>query len=651
MDHTDRDNSLVTNTLVARRRRARSALPTLGSRIFFATVFLTLAALATAWYGIDTGLDGFAMRSNETRLQDARRSLDTALDMQARVQLGHALAIASRREIHEVLALPREARTKPAVTLTMQALNAATGQDLLVLFDEGGTFVAASSHIAPRDATLSGTTIANPRQNASEVARVAGHLALATRRTIEQDGSYRGSLVCVDFIDRDFIGELAAAVGTDITIVSDGKITWRAGSIAGVQLSPNDVATLVSICDQDCTHRVRIDDIESFAIAKEVSADSRFVLSQSTGALIELYANLKGWLLPAVIVIVIATLVTSRFVSRRLSAPISALSHAADEVASGRLDAVVPTDANTAEIARLQDAFGEMTTRLRTLLEDVQNKNAALASQRDELARANRAKSNFLATASHELRTPISSIKSFSEILLGGGADDEPEETKNEFLGIIRGESERLARLVEQLLDLATIESGVASWHNEDVDLGSIASKTLRALAGFAGAQHVRLKLDIDEDSLPYRGDPDRLQQTFTNLVGNAIKFSPKQGSVTLGIRRDTFGFQIRIDDEGPGVPEAERGRIFEKFVQSEDILTDKPQGSGLGLAIVREIVLVHGGRVRCEAAPSGGARFVVRLPEPHALRPLDRYVAEAKDAREREAADETTLIEEPATA
>ncbi|HMQ20974.1 MAG TPA: HAMP domain-containing sensor histidine kinase [Planctomycetota bacterium] len=621
-------------------------MPTLGSRIFFSTVLLSLAALAIAWFGIDSGLDSFARRSNETRLQDARRSLDATLGMKSQVQMSYARAIADRNEVRTILAVTRNERAAASTTRIMEGLTKGSGCDLLALFDADGNFVAASSDVAPREINLQGDAITEPLRNASEVARITGRLALLTRQTIHASNGPLGSIIYTEFVDRDFVTELSTAVGADMTVISDGQVAWRAGTISNVELSAEDKALIVALCDEDCAHRVRIADFEAFALAKAVGRKDRFVLSQSTTALFELYATLKGWLLPAAIVVILATLLVSRLISKRLAAPITALSHAADEVASGHLEASVPSDANTAELARLQDAFAEMTARIRVLLDDVQSKNAVLAAQRDELARANRAKSNFLATASHELRTPISSIKSFSEILLGGGADDEPEETRSEFLGIIRSESERLARLVEQLLDLARIESGVASWRNEDVDLGRLASKTLRALEGYAQASCVHLSLATGDVELPYLGDPDRLQQTLTNLVGNAIKFSPKGSTVQVSIRRDSFGFLILVDDEGSGVPEAERGRIFEKFVQSDDVLTDKPQGSGLGLAIVREIVVVHGGRVRCETAPSGGARFVVRLPAPHSLRPLDRYVAEAAEAAATRPSDELVEVD-----
>lgn len=627
-------------SLIAKRRSARSALPTLGSRIFVATVAVTLACLTTIWLGVDRGLFEFSRSSNEARLRDARMSLDAALDLRSRLQLAETKAVAMNPEVASLLRLPRAVRSTETARRAVADLQRRTTQDLVIVYDASSRFVSASTDLPPRDLQLASPVamITDSGVRTTIIARIGEELAMVTRLPVKFNDTEVGSVLCAEYVDQAMIDELEIAVGTDLTLVDDERVDLRSGRFADHTLTTAEHAALTQIDDVTRVHRMQLGGMDVFAVAKPISERTRILLSRSSDDLLALHDTLRGWLLPATLLIILATLLISRQVSRRLASPIAVLATIANELASGRLETSVPTDARTAEIARLQDAFGEMTSRLRALLEDVQGKNETLAAQRDELARANRAKSNFLATASHELRTPIASIQSFSEILLAGDVDDEPEETRIEFLGIIRGESERLARLVEQLLDLATIESGVASWSNEDVDLAVIVRKTLRALAGLGQAQDVELRFEPPETPLTYRGDADRLQQTLTNLVGNAIKFSPRGGVVDVSILRDSFGYQIRVDDEGPGVPEAERGRIFEKFVQSEDILTNKPNGSGLGLAIVREIVQVHGGRVRCEEAPSGGARFVARLPEPHAMRPLERFVAQAN-------ADEEAIV------
>lgn len=597
---------------------------------------VTIISLVASWLGVTKGLRDFAAQSGETHLRDAQIALDEAVAQRHKHQALASRPAVESAALREILRMPPSLRAEDAARSEVHKLTLPTPGTLFVLRDSEDRLVTSSSGAAPRELTLDRAELLDEIEGSRlGIASVGDQLSIVTETDILEDGRVLGRLAACEALSYRVADQLSRACGADLAILVRDQLVACAGSIAERELSAEQVGDLAAVHDEASAETLTIEGIELYATAKPLSKNARIVLSQSADALSDLHDALRAWLLPTAIVLLLGTLILTRIVARRLTMPIAALARIANVIAGGALDTEVPKNARTAEIARLQDAFHGMTARLRDVLEDVQNKNEALATQRDELARANRAKSNFLATASHELRTPISSIRSFSEILLAGDADDEPEETREEFLDIIRSESVRLARLVEQLLDLATIESGVASWQNEKLDLGEVAQRTLRALEGFAQAREVDLELRNPTRSYPYLGDADRLQQTILNLVGNAVKFSPKGGTVAVTIQRDSFGYQLFIDDQGPGVPEEERGRIFEKFVQSEDILTDKPQGSGLGLAIVREIVQVHGGRVRCDEAPGGGARFVVRLPEPHPMRPLERFISEAEAAKE----------------
>lgn len=626
--------SLSESSLTAMRRRTRSNLPTLRGRVGASVLFVAFVSMLAIWIGVSSSLDEFASGSGGTRLGRALESLESALHLHKRAQLGEARAAAASPQLRA--ALEAKPIDRAHVQSLLVSLRDPKKSSLLVLRDADGQVIASAPKLAPEDLALAPraqlTAIDETTRNG--IAQVGDRLSLATRIELRRGGERVATLLSAERMLSSLADELSRATSANVAIIVDDRVQSCAGSLEACTLSQEQLHSIVDVAADGAPENMLIDDQGFFALAKALTPNARIVLSQSTAAIRDLRDSMRAHFIPIALVVLLATLVLAGLVARRLTRPIAELAQVAHGIAGGALETEVPNDGGSAEIASLQDAFRGMTGRLRDVLEDVQNKNEVLASQRDELARANRAKSNFLATASHELRTPISSIRSFSEILLAGDADDEPEETREEFLGIIRGESVRLARLVEQLLDLAKIESGVASWHNEELDLGEVAERTLRALEGFAQERSVGLELvDCGPREYPYRGDPDRLQQTITNLVGNAVKFSPPGTRVRVEIERDDFGYQIFVDDEGPGVPEAERGRIFEKFVQSDDILTDKPQGSGLGLAIVREIVTVHGGRVRCDAAPTGGARFVVRLPEPHALRPLERYIAEAEAA------------------
>ena len=252
----------------------------------------------------------------------------------------------------------------------------------------------------------------------------------------------------------------------------------------------------------------------------------------------------------------------------------------------------------------------------------LEQKSAALEQATAELREANerlrqldQLKDDFLATVSHELRTPLTSIRSFSEILLDT-PDLEPEERAN-FLQIIVRESERLTRLINDFLDLSKIESGKMEWQVAECELQGIVAEASQATHGLFAERHVRLIQDLDPASAAVQCDKDRMVQVMINLLSNASKFVPEgQGQVRIELRARADGYQVRVEDNGPGVPQPYREAIFEKFRQvSGSMLKDKPQGTGLGLAICRQIVEHFGGRIWAEDAALGGAAICFTLP------------------------------------
>ncbi len=206
--------------------------------------------------------------------------------------------------------------------------------------------------------------------------------------------------------------------------------------------------------------------------------------------------------------------------------------------------------------------------------QQLEQKSAALEQATAELREANerlrqldQLKDDFLATVSHELRTPLTSIRSFSEILLDT-PDLEPEERAN-FLQIIVRESERLTRLINDFLDLSKIESGKMEWQVAECELQGIVAEASQATHGLFAERHVRLIQDLDPASAAVQCDKDRMVQVMINLLSNASKFVPEgQGQVRIELRARADGYQVRVEDNGPGVPQPYREAIFEKFRQ-----------------------------------------------------------------------------------
>lgn len=237
-----------------------------------------------------------------------------------------------------------------------------------------------------------------------------------------------------------------------------------------------------------------------------------------------------------------------------------------------------------------------------------------LRAANERLQELDRLKDDFLSTISHELRTPLTSIRSFSEILFDQPALDDDQ--RAEFLGIIIRESERLTRLIDQILDLARMEAGHMDWRMADIDPRAAIQEAVAASRGLFAENSTRLDIDLPDDLPVVHADHDRLMQVIVNLISNAVKFCDRpDGRVRLTAETRPAFIQITVADNGPGVPEEAREVIFERFRQARETLTQKPHGTGLGLAICRQIIDFFGGRIWVENDASGGAQFSFTIP------------------------------------
>jgi signal transduction histidine kinase len=240
---------------------------------------------------------------------------------------------------------------------------------------------------------------------------------------------------------------------------------------------------------------------------------------------------------------------------------------------------------------------------------------AELRAANERLQELDRMKDDFISTVTHELRTPLTSIRAFSEILQENPALDAAE--RERFLTIIIQESERLTRLINQVLDLAKLESGRAEWREQHIDLRSVIEDSINATSQLFRAKNVRLETRLAEGVPAIRGDHDRLVQVLINLLSNAAKFvRPDTGRVAIALTADAGSVRVAVTDNGPGVRPEDRRVIFEKFRQAGDTMTGRPQGTGLGLPISRQIIEHFGGRLWVDEAPAEGARFVFELPQ-----------------------------------
>jgi len=239
------------------------------------------------------------------------------------------------------------------------------------------------------------------------------------------------------------------------------------------------------------------------------------------------------------------------------------------------------------------------------------------ANQR--LQELDRMKDNLLSTVSHELRTPLTSIKSFTEILL---TYEEDRATQKEFLAIISDESDRLTRLINDFLDLSKIQSGKMKWNMTDLAVSDVTNSAIAILGPLVKQARLELIIDIQPNLPLVRCDKDKLVQVMTNLLGNAIKFTPESGKLTIRAwseresNQENQGFvNVSITDTGIGIAPENQHKIFENFGQVGDVLKDRPQGTGLGLPITKKIIENCGGEIWVESELGKGSTFGFRLP------------------------------------
>jgi two-component system phosphate regulon sensor histidine kinase PhoR len=229
-----------------------------------------------------------------------------------------------------------------------------------------------------------------------------------------------------------------------------------------------------------------------------------------------------------------------------------------------------------------------------------------------ELRRADQIRRDFVANVSHELRTPLTAIRGYVEALQGGGSD--PGETR-QFLEIIMRHTLRMERLVQDLLRLARLDAGQESLEISSCEIQSLLESVTSDLAPTLGARSQRVHIIVDAAAARLPADPAKLHDVLRNLIANAAIYSPEHGVIDVAVRREGGFAIIDVEDRGPGIPEDDLSRVFERFYRVDKSRSRDPGGTGLGLAIVKHLVELQGGRVSARNRPGGGAQFRIEIP------------------------------------
>ena len=334
--------------------------------------------------------------------------------------------------------------------------------------------------------------------------------------------------------------------------------------------------------------------------------------------------NVTGLLIAIGLFALGLAVVVSAALARRFTNPIRQLTDASRALAEGDLTRRVPAAqfrAGSSEIGELAVQFNAMADRL---------------AESVDLIRRDRDRSrDFLADVSHELRTPLAALRTFNQLLMEGAAED--PEARGEFLESSAGQIDRLDWLAQNLLELSKLDSGLVLLDLRPDDLRAAVESAAHQHDALAERRGVKVELNLPARPVRIRHDPPRIGQVVANLVGNAIKFTPRGGVVRVSVEPTTDGARIDVVDTGVGIDPNELPHIFERFYRGSRANEARGSGSGLGLAIVRSIVDIHGGTVTVESGANTGSRFTVRLP-------MDPRSVEGTPAAER--ADVATAAE-----
>lgn len=289
--------------------------------------------------------------------------------------------------------------------------------------------------------------------------------------------------------------------------------------------------------------------------------------------------GLLGLILAGVVALIVAV-----YVSARVTRPVTALTVAAGDLASGRRDSRVAPD-GPGELRSLAEAFNEMADHL---------------DREDELRR------NLVADVAHELRTPLAILQGSTEALIDGVDQPTPE-----VFGSLHDEVTRLRRIVGDLETLAAAEAAGLRMSSAPVDLATVASSAVDLLRPLADDRSITIETSLAEAVV--LGDANRIQQIAVNLIANAVKFTPSGGLVSVTTMVSTSQAILEVADNGPGIPDGELGHVFERFWRGSN--GEKASGTGIGLAVVKELTTAHQGSVIAENRAGGGARFRVEFP------------------------------------
>ncbi|MDR1589294.1 MAG: cell wall metabolism sensor histidine kinase WalK [Oscillospiraceae bacterium] len=309
-------------------------------------------------------------------------------------------------------------------------------------------------------------------------------------------------------------------------------------------------------------------------------------------------AEIFRLIIEAVAVGFVISAAISLILSKALLQPIQGITKAAEAMAGGDFSREISVESND-EIGTLARTFNMMASQIESTLE--------------ELKKAERLRREFVANVSHELRTPLTGIRTYAETLAENA--DIPEETAGEFLRVILNESDRMANIVRDLLELSRFDAGSAELKSEEFSIERSIRDVYTAIALDARKRGHEMNIGMERELPTVRGDRARIEQVFMNVLTNAVKYTPAGGRVDItgGVSGDSVW--VRVSDTGIGIPPEDMLRVFDRFYRVDKARTRESGGTGLGLSIAREIIARHGGKIDIDSSPGVGTSVTISLP------------------------------------
>ena len=367
---------------------------------------------------------------------------------------------------------------------------------------------------------------------------------------------------------------------------------------ARIEITPNILKAIMGSNGLTRNSRVSYMDVAVPIIPDNAPARYVVYIIDNKQTVQNLNTEIFSLILQAVLIGFAISIAISLIISKTLLSPIQGMTTAAEAMADGDFSKKISVE-SADEIGILAKTFNDMAMQIETMLE--------------ELKKAEMLRREFVANVSHELRTPLTSIRTYSETLFD--TRDIPQDKEEEFLRVIINESDRMTKIVQDLLELSRFDSGTSVLSYGRFSMERSIRDVYAAVALEAKRHNQELNLELEWRLPSIKGDRARIEQVLMNIMSNALKYTPEGGKIDVFSGSTDTDVWVRIDDTGVGIPPEDLSRVFDRFYRVEKARSRGAGGTGLGLSIAKEIVSKHGGDIKIESTPGSGTSVTITLP------------------------------------